>query len=125
LPAKFDNTVIDAVIGTRYLWLKADLGLAIGGLSRQSNGSGSTLDGVVGAKGLTRLSDNWHLSYYGDIGAGDSDLTYQLFGSINYSFSALTTTLGYRHLEWDFKDGNSPLDDLDVSGPYLGAIFIF
>ena len=85
--------------------------------------SASNLDGVVGIRGRTDLSDRWYLTYYADVGTGDSDLTWQAFAGINYQFQAVDVTLGYQHLDWEFDD--QLLDDLEMSGPALGVKFSF
>ena len=66
----------------------------------------------------------WYFSFYGDIGTGESDLTWQAMAQIAYRFKWFDVSLGYRHLDWDFED-NAALDDLSVSGPYVGIKFTF
>jgi hypothetical protein len=41
------------------------------------------------------LNEHWYLPYYADIGTGDSDLTWQLFGGIGYMFNWGDIKLGY------------------------------
>lgn len=69
---------LDILGGARYLYLKTDLGLG----SRSTDESGSIWDGIVGVKGSLKLGKNWYLPYYGDIGTGDSDYTWQAYGGI-------------------------------------------
>ncbi len=81
-------------------------------------------DGIVGAKGRIKLSEQWFLPYYGDIGTGDSDLTWQLSGGVGYSFGWGDVTVEYRHLEYDQAD-DKPMQEVALSGAMLGAVFRF
>jgi hypothetical protein len=118
------NTTLSVVGGARYLSMDTDLKLRLQPLGTvKESESGSNWDGVVGIRGKTGLSDRWYLTYYVDVGAGESDLTWQASVGINYRFEALDVTLGYQHLEWEFDD--QLLDDLEISGPALGVKFFF
>ena len=86
--------------------------------------SGSNWDAVVGLRGETDLSDRWYLTYYGDVGAGDSDLTWQAAAAVNYRLEKVALSLGYRYIEWDFDDFG-PFNDLDLSGAFAGVIVPF
>lgn len=84
----------------------------------------STLDAVVGVQGVAELSERWYLTYYADIGGGESDLTWLVRGAVAYRFNHFDLALGYSHVEWDFGDGELT-PKLDLSGPYLGLRFGF
>jgi len=45
-------------------------------------------------RGTTELNDKWYLSYYGDVGAGGSDLTWQAALAANYRMNRLIWFLG-------------------------------
>ena len=79
---------------------------------------------VGGIRGQIMLGDgNWFIRFYGDIGAGNSDLTWPVFSGIGYSFKNwLDAMIGYRHMEWD-DDGL--IQDMRLSGPVIGARFNF
>ena len=49
--------------------------------------SGHVWDGVVGLRGATDLNERWYITYYADVGTGDSDLTWQGLAAVNYRFS--------------------------------------
>lgn len=118
------STQIDVVGAARYLSMDTDIKLTLDPLgSVKDSESGSNWDGVVGIRGRTELSDRWYLTYYADVGAGDSDLTWQASAGINYRFEALDVTLGYQHLKWEFDD--QLVDELEMSGPALGVKFFF
>ena len=63
------------------------------------------------------------MPYYVDVGAGDSDLTWQATAGIGFrAGSVWDLNLVYRHLEWDF-DSAGLIDDINFSGPTFGVIF--
>jgi hypothetical protein len=119
-----DNTRLDALGGARYLWLKTDITFDVGPAEKKFSDSGHVVDGVIGLRGKTDLNENWFLSYYLDVGTGQSDYTFQAWGSINHRFERFDLAVGYRYLEWNFDDHDA-LDDLNIHGPMIGAKFAF
>jgi hypothetical protein len=84
-------------------------------------------DAFIGVNGRYGFAnDNWSLRYYGDIGAGDSDLTWQAMLEISYGFDWGDFFVNYRHLHYDFGDAGR-FNDLETtfSGPSVGAAFRF
>lgn len=124
-----DSTRLSLLAGGRYLYLDVDLGFKISAVGpfgpwrEKVSDSGHVWDGIVGLRGRTELSDKWYLTYHADIGAGDSDLTWQAIAGLNYRFSKVDAAFGYRYLKW--KLNNDTFDDLDISGPYAGVRFSF
>ena len=112
------NIALDIVGGARYLWLKSELDLSGVGGARFSD-SGHVWDGIVGLKGEVTLAKNWYIPFYLDVGAGDSDLTWQALGGLAYKFKKFDVVAGYRYLDWEFDD-NDVFDDLNLSGLYAG-----
>jgi hypothetical protein len=92
-------------------------------------GRQSWTDGVVGLRYGPQLSERWALNLRGDLGAGGSDLTWQIallafFDMTRHSQLAF----GYRHLDIDYRDGaGSTLFGFDaaLSGPIVGVNFTF
>ncbi len=116
---------VDFVGGIRYFDLTTDVRVDLGGgLAGAVVDSSDVLDAVVGIKGQTGLAHKWTLGYYADVGAGQSDLTYQAVVDFNYAYSKVALGFGYRFLKWDF-DGKGYLDDFQISGPFVGLIFRF
>lgn len=120
-----------AVIGGfRYLDLSADVDISIDGPLPPTpppafvSGSNDFWDAIVGIKGAFMLSEHWYIPYYADIGAGDSNLTWQLFGGIGYQFNWGDIKLGYRYLEYS-QDDDKFVQDLKFYGPLLGLGFRF
>jgi opacity protein-like surface antigen len=127
-----DRIEINVLAGARYLYLKTDVDLVREGLLEtrrfSPSGSGHVWDGIVGARGNVNLNERWHLPFHFDVGTGDTDLSWQAFGGIEYSFSRINLVAGYRHLEWDFDDddtGGDLFEDLYISGPVLGLRYNF
>jgi hypothetical protein len=81
-------------------------------------------DAIVGGRGrITFGADNkWAVPYYFDVGAGDSDLTWQAVLGIAYSFGWGDMGVVWRHLDYDLGSGG-PIQDINFSGPAAGATF--
>lgn len=77
-------------------------------------------DLVVGARATHTISENVDLVGYFDVGAGDSDLTYQLLAGVNWEFSeGYYAKVAYRVLDWDYED-NGFKWDMQADGALLG-----
>lgn len=118
------TTSISALGGARVLWLESDLDFDLAGRSTSASESGTSVDAVVGARGQTDLTDRLYLTYYADVGTGQSNLTWQALAGINYSFKRVDLVGGYRYLSWNFQDRDT-FDDLQLHGPFLGVKFAF
>jgi hypothetical protein len=123
------KSTLDLIAGARYLDLDADVFLGLEGLgpgqSINFSVSESIWDGIVGVKGRVALGERWFLPYYLDIGAGDSDFTWQAAAGVSFQVAKwVDIGLVYRHLEWEFESG-SLINDFDISGPAFGASFRF
>jgi len=111
-----DKTRLDIVAGARYLSLKTDLTTERLDLSVNDH----VWDVIVGLRGEIKLDEKWYLPFYGDIGTGDSELTWQVSGGIGYRFEKFDVVVTYRYLNWEFDDSRV-FDTLDVSGPQAGV----
>ena len=110
--------------GFRYLGMDTTANLAVGTGSQRVSGDISNFDAIVGIRGTQRLSDKWGLSYMGDVGTGESDLTWQASVTFDYRINNWDLSFGYRHMAWEI--GNSDVvTDLSFSGPILGAKLSF
>lgn len=114
--------------GGRYLDLEVETEFMTGPprppVATEQSLSADVWDGVVGIRGFYNLSDRWFVLYRVDIGTGDSDFTWHAFAGIGYKFDSFKLLLAYRYLAWEFED-TALLDDLQVSGPVIGALFTF
>ncbi len=118
------STKIAGFGGFRYLWLDTELDFSLGNFSASANDQGQVIDAIAGLRGETKFADRWSVAYYGDIGTGQSDVTWQLFGAIGYEIKNIDLFAGYRYIGWRFDDV-AGLDALDTYGPVLGARFKF
>jgi hypothetical protein len=115
-----DSYQLDVIAGARYLKLKLPLTIDIDDKAEHVDPGGNTWDGIVGVSGVTTLNDKWYVDYYGDIGTGDSDLTWQTRVGFGYKLKKFTATAGLRYLRWNFPKKDE-LDNMRVIGPYVGA----
>jgi opacity protein-like surface antigen len=116
---------LDFVGGVRYLDLSVDIFLELESLgpgqSRRIEESNSFFDGVIGFRGQAALNDKWFLPYYIDVGAGDSESTWQVTAGVGYQArDTLDVRLVYRHIEWNL-DSTRIVDEINFSGPALGV----
>ena len=77
---------------------------------------GDAWDAVVGIRGQRFIDEKWYLPYHFDMGAGDSDSTWQALVGVGYRYNWGDVTFAYRRIEWEFND-SSPIQDMDFSGP--------
>lgn len=124
-----DNFSMNVVAGARYLDLSTDVDLrnadpSAASFNQRLSGSGSIWDAMIGVRGEVLLNANWFIPYHLDIGAGDSDFTWQAFGGLGYRFERFDILAGYRYLSWEFED-TAALDDLNLSGVGVGVKFYF
>ena len=115
------NAPLDLLAGIRYVHAKPAVDLNAGLLpARSRSGSEDWLDGFVGVRAHAPLSEHWSLTFYGDIGAGGSDFTWQALAGVHYRISErLDVQVGYRHFSMDYDEGGF-LYDVAFSGPYAG-----
>lgn len=114
------GTTVDVLAGARFLWLDLDIGL-LGprGVVRRAGTDLAEWDGIVGLRLEHDLNEKLFYSMYGDVGAGDSDLTYQILAGIGYRFSdKLSVTTGYRYLHYDMGSANADIG-MTTSGVQL------
>lgn len=119
-----ERATLAVVGGVRYMTVDVDVKAGFQGPGVEKSGSDGLLDGIIGISGSFNFNENWYLPYHADIGAGGSDLTWQLFAAIGYRFSWGDVRLGYRYLNYDLDD-DFIMQDMDLSGPVLGVGFIF
>lgn len=114
-----ETSYIRAFVGGRYLWLKPDLSFNIGAAGGNVVDEGQVFDAIVGLRGRSKFADNYFVTYYADVGTGQSDMTWQALAGVGYQFKKFDAVLGYRYLDWDFSD-TANMSDLTVHGPFAG-----
>ncbi len=123
------STKVDIIAGMRYLSLEIDATIGIDPLllpSRSFSLSPSleAYDALIGIKGSIDINENWYIPYIFDIGAGDSDLTWQAQASIGYRFGWGDVLATYRYMHYE-KDDTLLVNDFDLYGPKIGVVFHF
>jgi hypothetical protein len=131
-----ETATMDALAGLRVLHPDAgmdwslDSTIAGSGFTLQRSGhveGNLTLwDGVVGVRGRAWFGDSgkWFVAYYGDVGAGDSALTWQAFAALGYTLGWGEALVGYRYLSYDQSD-EKLVQDMTFKGPLVGLSFRF
>ena len=121
---------LDVMAGARYFSLDVSADLQIDGPLPPSLPSANLAqsvelwDAVVGIKGAYSINENWFLPYHFDIGAGDSDLTWQALTGVGYRYGWGDLLLVYRHTYYDQGDAGL-VQDLTMSGPAIAVNFNF
>lgn len=111
----------EILAGARYISIETPLGFTVP--DRKFNPSDDAWNGIVGVRGTHDFTDKWMGTYHLDMGAGDSDFTWQGIAGLAYKFDAYSLHAGYRYLEWDH--GGQAIDDLNLGGVFAGVRFIF
>jgi hypothetical protein len=123
-----ERHAIDVLGGARWWWSQTELSLSAGTLPAASDTDDEYwVDPVIGARLHFDLGSGWSIGTYADIGGFgvSSDLTWQIYGGVNYAFSdAISATAGWRHLSVDY-DNDGYLYDVDYTGPIVGVTFRF
>ena len=135
--ASTETSSMSAFVGARYFgvdasssWdLTAEITVPGSGVVLPAQGQiGSNVDlwdALIGVRGNFKAGGGrWAGLYYLDVGAGDSDLTWNAMAGFSATYGWGDLILAYRHLEYD-QESNKLLQDFSFSGPGLGARFTF
>ena len=125
-----DRSFVQLFAGFRYLGVDSTLDWSftgpVGDLARSGRveKDGDVWDAIAGVRGEYAFGDGpWKVIYYGDIGGGGSEFTWQASAELAYAWSWGDVGVGWRYLDYDM-DGD-PLDSLTMSGPILGLRYRF
>ena len=117
-----ERSTIDVQIGIRYAQM--DTQVSIEGVG-QRDADNTIYDGILALRPRLALSKNWWFSPTMSIGAGDSDLTWELSPQFVYDCACgWDVRMGYRNLNYDFEKGSDSMD-LTIKGPVIGVGFSF
>lgn len=109
----------EVLVGARYISIETPISFNLLNVSP----SDKAWNGIVGVRGTHDFTDKWMGTYHLDIGAGDSDLTWQGVAGLAYKFDTYAIHAGYRYLDWDH--GGKAFDDLNLGGVFAGVRFTF
>ena len=132
-----ETSSLDVFAGARYFsvdvatsWdLTADITTPGGTVVLPAQGSIASdvdiWDGIIGVRGYANfVSGKVSVPYYFDVGAGDSDLTWNAMLGMSREFGWGELVIAYRHLDYD-QDADGLLKNFSFSGPGIGARFNF
>lgn len=112
---------VDAMAGAR-IWHSGN-DLAIGALATSDDQT--WVDGTLGLRAQTQLSDRFYVSATGLIGGLSSDFMWDIFAGVGWEANDwLALVLGYRAMGVDYSN-NGFVYDIRQHGPVLGAQFRF
>jgi hypothetical protein len=124
---------LDVVAGVRYLdveqtvnWnVTGNVGpIPAPGRRGAANAELSHWDALIGARGKFAFGaqNAWFVPYYFDVGAGESDFTWQGIAGIGYAFRWGEIAAAWRYLYYNLPSGKA-IDDMSFSGPVIGVTF--
>jgi hypothetical protein len=117
-----ERSTIDVQVGIRYA--RMDTQVWIEGVG-QRDADNNVYDGILALRPRLALSRNWTFSPTMSIGAGDSDLTWELSPQFVYDCDCgFDVRVGYRNLNYEFEKGSDSMD-LTIKGPVIGFGFSF
>ena len=127
------ESTVDVLLGTRYLDVKPRLNFGlngdVGSIPVATRGGNVEVkarnwDAIIGVKARYAFGDRnqWYVPVYADIGAGDSQLTWQAAAGLGYAFSWGDVVGLWRYLRYDFKSDQA-IQDLALNGPMIGVTF--
>jgi hypothetical protein len=123
----------DVVAGARYLDVEQKVdydvtgnvgSIPAPGRSGTAKESLSNWDAVIGVRGRFAFGAKkaWFVPYYLDVGAGDSDLTWQGIAGMGYAFRWIEVAAVWRYLYYDLPSDKA-INDMSFSGPAIGVTF--
>jgi len=124
---------LDVLLGARYLdveqkveWdITGNVGpIAVPDRTGKVKESLSNWDALIGVRGRFAFGakKTWFVPYYLDVGAGDSDLTWQGIAGIGYAFRWCEVAAVWRYLYYDLPSSKA-IEDMSFSGPEIGVTF--
>lgn len=125
---------LDAIAGFRYLNVNSTTGFSLAatftgprGNEGVLGGSGnvsvdrSIWNGIAGVRGRVRIPNSYFfVPYYADIGAGGSNLTWQVATGIGYQSGWAGLSAQYRYLSFEQGD-SSVVRKVSMSGPMIAV----
>ena len=121
-----DNYSVDLIGGIRYTFTKLDLNInATSGAVLTSGEDENWGDVFAGVRGEVAISPHWSLTGYGDLGAGLSDYTWQVYGAANYQLNQNWTFFGGYRAYKDKYDNDGYIYNVTEYGPIFGATYRF
>ena len=118
-----ERTSIDFMVGVRYAKLDVEAKTRFG----SANGDSDLVDGILMMRPRIAIGrTGWSFNPTWAVGAGDSDLTYELAPEFVYfnECCSFEFRIGYRSVNYEYEENNIELD-FSYSGPMVGIGFAF
>ena len=118
-----------AIAGARIIDLSLDMQFSGGfpGSPVTRSADKSYTDFMVGGRYMGSFNDRWGFILRGDIGAGDTDSSWNALAGINWRFGTEldnAVSVGWRHMEIEVEDQGRKTD-VGFDGPIAGVTFGF
>ncbi len=118
-----EGFTIDLMGGVRYAWMNSEVEITGVGSGEDSV---DIVDGIAVVRPMLRVAQKWRFDFLFDIGAGDSDLVWEVQPSVQYQLChSLGLRLGYRYLHYDVEGEAGNTFDAAFHGLILGASLLF
>jgi opacity protein-like surface antigen len=115
----------DLVGGARISSLHAKVKLEGPLTTRERSATVSQVTPILGARLQLPVAKNTSLGVYGDVGVSNSDVKWQVFGSVHQKLSTHWSLLaGYRYMKINHSTQRFDFD-MSLSGPLIGATYRF
>jgi opacity protein-like surface antigen len=122
------SVFVDLGAGIRAWWINTEIQANAGLLAgRSASTSNNLVNGVLAGRLGVRLSDQFALTFYGDVGGFNvsNSMTWQAIASLDWQMTnSLVTRIGWRHIQVDTQNSGTDVD-LAFSGPFLGLTYRF
>ena len=127
-----DSHGLDVLYGVRAINMDIEMDVTPPGEpTTQLDTSSSLTDGFVGLRYIAPLADKWFMNLRGDVGAGDSELSWNAAAIFGYRFGKSDRYMflfGYRHFVVELEETEQDVRfevDLTMSGPEIGFATTF
>jgi hypothetical protein len=125
------SMTLDVLAGARYAGIDASLGADGSGrfdvfsFSRGTTQKVDLWDGIVGVQGAINLGADgkWYVPYELDVGAGSNNWTWNGILGVGYRFGWGDVIVAWRTLQYRMSNDDSLVQNLQLSGPAVGARF--
>ena len=117
---------VDLLVGVRYAKLDLEAKVKGRGQSGSTKADDDLVDGIVMLRPRVALGKNWAFSPTASVGAGDSDLVWEMAPELVYTNNCcnLEVRFGYRSVNYEVEENNVEAD-FSFQGPMVGLGFAF
>lgn len=119
-----EKHVLDLYAGANVIYLEFETELS-GVFNGSADSSNTWVDPVIGVRYRYNIDDKWQIFSRGELGAGDSSVTWDAMLGIDYVLSDhWTFGAGYRSIGLDFSSSEADYN-IQLNGPIISASYTF